>query len=268
MAAPAGSGAVEAYKKTKSPGGKPLVSAAEFVPKASESTKKELVNIYSKVKADRDAALASSNFLRPTGMYAAAGELPAETLPKGGRRKSRRRRRGGALTKPLPELLMDLQRNPSKATLENVISDFKASGIRHLEQKAPILEHQLRGGAPIEYSIEVASRAIETVLAPGDVNEIPFRRRGGAMVKGVRELLRDLETDPSKSTLENVLSDLKASGNDVIESYARGLEENLREPLRPRETMESRVRTNVERVAGILRMYGRGRRRKTTRRRK
>ena len=87
------------------------------------------------------------------------------------------------------------------------------------------------------------------------------------MTKSFRELQRDLEADPSKSTLENVLTDLKASGNDVLESYARGLERNLQEPLRPRETMESRVRENVERVVGILRMYGRGRRRKTTRRR-
>jgi len=87
------------------------------------------------------------------------------------------------------------------------------------------------------------------------------------MIKGLRELLRDLEADPSKSTLENVLTDLKASGNDVLASFAGGIERNLQEPLRARETMESRVRENVERVAGILRMYGRGRRRKTTRRR-
>jgi len=267
MAAPPGKSAKEAYALTKVRSN-PAGSAAEFVPKPSESLKAQTTGLYGKIKADRDAALASASFLRPTGMYAAAGELPAETLPKGGRSRRRKtRRRGGATTKPLPELLMDLQRNPSRATLENVISDFKVSGIQYLQQRGERLEEQLQAGASPDYLIDLAAQSIEFVLAPGDANEIPFRRRGGAMVKSVRELQRDLENDPSKSTLENVLSDLKASGNDVLAAYARGLEENLREPLRPRETMDSRVRANVERVVGVLRMYGRGRRRKVTRRR-
>ncbi len=94
------------------------------------------------------------------------------------------------------------------------------------------------------------------------------RRRGGAMVKSMRELQRDLEADPSKSTLDNVLTDLKASDVDELAIWAEMVEENLRQPLRAGETMESRVRDTVERAVGMLRMVGRGRRRKTTRRHK
>ncbi len=177
MAAPAGSGAVEAYKNTKVRGATPAVAVKDFVPTASDRLMDDTARRSFEAARNTLEAAKHKDPFKPT----APRELPPGTY--GGRKKSR-------------------------------------------------------------------------------------RRRGGAMTKSIRELLRDLEADPSKSTLDNVLTDLKASGNDVLEAYARGLEQNLREPLRPRETMESRVRENVERVAGILRMYGRGRRRKTTRRRK
>ena len=94
------------------------------------------------------------------------------------------------------------------------------------------------------------------------------RRRGGAMTKPLRELIADLERDPSKATLENVISDLKASGNRAYEDYGASLEIRLRQPLRAGETMDERVRATIEGVVSMLRMAGRGRRRKTTRRRK
>jgi hypothetical protein len=88
------------------------------------------------------------------------------------------------------------------------------------------------------------------------------------MTKGVRELLRDLERDPFESTLRNVLSDLKADdSNPRIREYAEEMEELLDAPIEPSQTKEERVRMIIMRVAGLLRMHGRGRRRKTTRRR-
>ncbi len=97
------------------------------------------------------------------------------------------------------------------------------------------------------------------------------RRRGGAMSKTFEELLFNLEDEPSKSTLENVITELKASGDDVLESFARLFERELQKPLRARETMESRVREIIKRVVAVLQMHDKkrgGRRRKTTRRRK
>jgi hypothetical protein len=95
------------------------------------------------------------------------------------------------------------------------------------------------------------------------------RRRGGAMIKSYAEHLRDLERDPTEATLRNVLSDFKGSDdNPRMRDYGENFEERLEDPLRPGETRADRVRDIIVRVTGLLRMYGRGRRRKTTRRRK
>jgi hypothetical protein len=89
MAAPAGSGAVEAYKKTKSPGGKPSVSAADFVPKASAVVAGTSSALYEKAAKDLAGATSGDPFKKS----------PSKELPPGtyGGKKSRRRktRRGG-----------------------------------------------------------------------------------------------------------------------------------------------------------------------------
>ncbi len=89
------------------------------------------------------------------------------------------------------------------------------------------------------------------------------------MVKTYAELLRDLERDPTEATLRNVLSDFKgADDNPRMKDYGEEYEARLEDPLRPGETRADRVRSIIVNVTGLLRMYGRGRRRKTTRRRK
>jgi hypothetical protein len=88
------------------------------------------------------------------------------------------------------------------------------------------------------------------------------------MSKTIRELKADLERDPTESTLRNVLSDFKgADDNPRLRDYGQEYEDRLEDPLRAGETRADRVRMIIERVVGLLRMYGRGRRRKTTRRR-
>lgn len=91
------------------------------------------------------------------------------------------------------------------------------------------------------------------------------RRRGGA-IKPVRELIADLEREPTKATLENVISDLKASGDRTLSGYGEGTEIRLRMRLRPGETMEQHVRATIDGLLPLLRAV-RGGRRKTTRRR-
>lgn len=90
-------------------------------------------------------------------------------------------------------------------------------------------------------------------------------RRGGA-IKPVRELIADLEREPTKATLENVISDLKASGDRTLSGYGEGTEIRLRMRLRPGETMEQHVRATIDGLLPLLRAV-RGGRRKTTRRR-
>ena len=122
MAAAPGSTIKDAYG-SKAPRN-PRETPAEFVPKASAGLKAELASNAAAVARDVKAATSGDPFAKRPG-----GELPG--FPKGGR-KSRRRRRGGAMIKPLPELIADLEREPTKATLENVISDLKASDDRRL----------------------------------------------------------------------------------------------------------------------------------------
>jgi hypothetical protein len=179
MAAPAGSGAVEAYKTTKSRGATPGVAVKDFVPTASPRLMDETARrTFETARNTLEAAKHTDPF-----KSTAPRELPPGTY---GGRKSRRR-----------------------------------------------------------------------------------KRRGGAMIKSIAEHIRELEVPGvERATLENALSDLKANENRHLASYAEGLEENLREPLGPGEDMDGRVRDIVRRLHGMLRMYGRGRRRKTTRRRK
>jgi hypothetical protein len=94
------------------------------------------------------------------------------------------------------------------------------------------------------------------------------RRRGGAMVKTMQELKADLEREPTEATLRNVLSDLKGADNARLKDYAEEMEERLEDDAPPYQNRDDRVRMIVERVVGLLNMQGRGRRRKTTRRRK
>ncbi len=123
MAAPAGSGAVEAYKITKVRGAKPSVSAAEFVPRASPEVEAKAAALTKEAAASLRAAYSAHDPFKPTGFAATPKELP-----KGGRSRRRKsRRRGGAMIKTVRELVLDLERDPSEATLRNVISDLKES---------------------------------------------------------------------------------------------------------------------------------------------
>ena len=88
------------------------------------------------------------------------------------------------------------------------------------------------------------------------------------MVKTFRELKADLEREPTEATLRNVLSDLKGADNARLKDYAEEMEERLEDDAPPYQNRDDRVRMIVERVVGLLNMQGRGRRRKTTRRRK
>ena len=88
------------------------------------------------------------------------------------------------------------------------------------------------------------------------------RRRGGAMARTAAELKEDLNQDPSKATLENVLSDLKASEKAEVVDLARQMEEKLNAELRDGETMDDRVKKIISSTRYILAMAG-GKRRKT-----
>jgi hypothetical protein len=175
MAAPAGSGAVEAYKNTKVRGATPAVAVKDFVPKASDSLMDETAR--RSFAAANNMIDAAKHPPRPPPR-----ELPPGTY--GGRKKTRRHRRGGAMSKTIRELKADLERDPTESTLRNVLSDFKG-----------------------------------------------------------------------------------ADDNPRLRDYGQEYEDRLEDPLRAGETRADRVRMIIERVVGLLRMYGRGRRRKTTRRR-
>ncbi len=98
------------------------------------------------------------------------------------------------------------------------------------------------------------------------------RRRGGAMSKTLRELVVDLERDPSESTLRNVLTDLKESPNAVLRVNAESQERALEAPIRAEDEPRPRRVLRIIRIMLPLMQgfqYARGgRRRKTTRRRR
>jgi hypothetical protein len=127
MAAPAGSGAVEAYKTTKSRGANPSVSAAEFVPKAAPAVVAKASELHRAAGASARSAVYAQDPFKGTGIFKESRELPPGTY--GGKKSRRRktRRRGGAMQKTVRELVVDLERDPSEATLRNVLSDLKES---------------------------------------------------------------------------------------------------------------------------------------------
>jgi hypothetical protein len=177
MAAPAGSSAVEAYKKTKSPGGKPSVSAADFVPRASAEVAGKSSALYEKATKDLAGATSGDPFKK-----APSKELPSGTY--GGRKSRRRksRRRGGAMIKSIDEHLADLRASRTRATLENILSDLEASGVRALEDYARLVKGNLlnnpgeEGARPYMASTE---RMLEAHLPVG-------RRPGGRRRKTTR----------------------------------------------------------------------------------
>jgi hypothetical protein len=147
MAAPAGSSAVEAYKNTKSRGAKPGPASA-FVPKTSPEVAAKAEALHGKaIKNVWEAASAQDPF-RPTGEFTPAGELPRGTY--GGKKSRRRktRRRGGAMVKSMRELKADLEREPTEATLRNVLSDLKGADNGRLREYAEEMEERLEDAAP------------------------------------------------------------------------------------------------------------------------
>ena len=87
------------------------------------------------------------------------------------------------------------------------------------------------------------------------------------MTKPLPELIADLEREPTKATLENVISDLKASDDRRLMGMGEGTGIRLGMRLRPGETMEQRVRDTIDGLLPLLRSIRGGRRRKTIRRR-
>jgi hypothetical protein len=272
MAAPAGSSAVEAYKNTKSRGAKPGPAAA-FVPKTSPEVEAKAGELHGKaIKNVWEAASAQDPF-RPTGEFTPAGELPRGTY---GGKKSRRRktRRGGAMGKSAAQLLNELDDDPSEASLRNVLSELKNSGDAWTVAFAHAMERGINAhkaaGTLTGQLLQGGIGYVKDRIRKGKIKDggrRKTRRRGGAMVKSMRELKADLERDPTEATLRNVLSDLKGADNGRLREYAEEMEERLEDDAPPYQNREDRVRMLVERVVGLLNMHGRGRRRKTTRRR-
>jgi hypothetical protein len=155
MAAPAGSGAVEAYKNTKSPGGKPSVSAAEFVPRASAEVAGKSSALYEKAARDLAGATSGDPFKKSPSK-----ELPPGTY--GGRKRRKTKRRGGAMSKTLRELVVDLERDPSESTLRNVLTDLKESPRAMLRANAEDQERAL--DAPIREEDEPRPRRVRRII--------------------------------------------------------------------------------------------------------
>lgn len=177
MAAPAGSGAVEAYKTTKSRGANPSVSAAEFVPKASADVAAKSAALYEKTKGDLAGATSGDPFKKPPPR-----ELPPGTYGGKKSRRKTRRRRGGAMIKSIAEHLADLRASRTRATLENILSDLEVSGVRALEDYARQVKGNLRDNAGEEGArmyMASAERMLQAHLPPN-------QRRGGRRRKTTR----------------------------------------------------------------------------------
>ena len=263
MAAPAGSGAVEAYSKTKTRKPAPGVYVKDFVPKASDRTMDEAaLRDVASVKNTLEAAKHTDPF-----KSTAPRELPPGTY---GGRKSRRR--GGAMIKSIPELIRDLEvPGVDRSTLENALSDLKANDNRHLASYAEGLEENLR--EPLQAGEDMDGRVRDIVRRIHGMLRMygrgrrrkTTRRRGGALTKPLPQLLEDLNRDPSKATLENVISDFKTSNIRHLEGRGARLEAQLREG---RNRLDYLVQLAKEDIEDILGGRAGGRRRKTTRRRK
>jgi hypothetical protein len=158
MAAPEGKTAKEAYATTKmrsSPAG----SAADFVPKASPAVVAKAAELHRAAGENLRAAVAAQDPFRPTGYFADDKELP-----KGGRKSRRRktRRRGGAMSKTLRELVVDLERDPSESTLRNVLTDLKESPNAVLRVNAESQDRALQD--PIRAGDESMSRRVRRII--------------------------------------------------------------------------------------------------------
>jgi len=99
MAAPAGSGAVEAYSKTKTRKPAPGVYVKDFVPKASDRTMDEAaLRDVASVKNTLEAAKHTDPFKStaprelPSGTYGGRKTRRRKTRRRGGRRRTSRRR--------------------------------------------------------------------------------------------------------------------------------------------------------------------------------
>jgi hypothetical protein len=260
MAAPAGSGAVEAYKNTKSRKAAPGVYVKDFVPTASPRVMDEAaLRDVASVKNTLEAAKHTDPF-----KSTAPRELPPGTY--GGRKSRRRktRRRGGAMIKNYAELLRDLERDPTETTLRNVLSDFKGADDNprmrdYGEEYEERLEDPLRPG-------ETRADRVRSIImnVTGLLRMYGRGRRGGALTKPLPALLEDLNRDPSKATLENVISDFKTSNIRYLEGRGAQLEAQLREG---RARLDYLVQLAKEAIEAILGGRAGGRRRKTTRRR-
>jgi hypothetical protein len=266
-------------RRNRRGGAKPLRELVQDLER--DPSKSTLENVLSDLEAhpDRDVQRLGATYKERLNAVVRRGgddvEDDAQDIAHSLRRRLdfavRNGQRGGAMTKPLRELVADLERDPSKSTLENVISDLRASDRQILRDLGIVFADQLRAplaaGERMDDRVQrIIADTIRSLRTYGGGRRRKTRRRGGAMSKTLPELIADLERDPTKATLENVLSDLKAGDNPALVSYAQGLEENLREPLRGGETMEQRVRDIIVRITGFLGRF-RGGRRKTTRRR-
>jgi len=267
MAAPAGSGAVEAYKTTAVRGAKPSVSATEFVPRASADVAAKSDALRKKVEEDVAGATSGDPFKKP----------PPRELPPGtyGGKKSRRksRRRGGAMGKSVAQLLNELDDDPSEASLRNVLSELKESGHAWTVAFAHSMEKGLNdhkaAGTLTGQLIQAGIGYVKDRIRKGRIKDggrRKTRRRGGAMIKTFAEHLEDLRASRTRATLENILSDFEQSGVRVLEEYARVVKQNLRD-----NPGEEGARLYFASAESMLRRHipveGRGRRRKTTRRR-
>ncbi len=108
---------------------------------------------------------------------------PSKELPPGtyGGRKSRRRktrRRGGAMVKTFRELKADLEREPTEATLRNVLSDLKGADNARLREYAEEMEERLEDAAPPYQNRDDRVRMIvERVVGLLDMHGRGRRRR-------------------------------------------------------------------------------------------
>ncbi len=172
---------------------------------------------------------------------------------------------GGAMIKTLPELIADLRASPTEATLRNVLSDLKESNYEDIVRMAEYNEAYLDGLTPLQKQSQVLMIVREVM------NFLPrYVGRGGAMTKYFRELVADIQADPSESTLLNVISDMEESEHDPVKAYAQTLKQYL-QGLRP-DQKEAAIASVYERLLPFLQIFANrerrrgGGRRKTTRR--
>jgi hypothetical protein len=184
-------------------------------------------------------------------------------------------RRGGAMSKSVAQLLNELDDDPSEASLRNVLSELKESGHAWTVEFAHSMERGINAhkaaGTLTGQLLQGGISYVKDRMRKGRIKDggrRKTRRRGGAMSKTLRELVVDLERDPSESTLRNVLTDLKESPRAMLRANAEDQERALDAPIR--EEDEPRPR-RVRRIIGIMLPMMRalqyvGGRRKTTRR--